>query len=178
MCPRSEIDHLGDPPRTVWLMQTFNYTNKNVMRIWLCLLGELFSKRREFKDITNIWDFQCPIDLVNVRNVNILQRFGGWMDLIDCKSELTWPPPNTNEPNLLRSDNGTQDASNELIAGKVVPSPRPIRTRRTISAVDPPHSTANGVSSVKMAVDKMPRARVYLPPNFSAKMPPGKWVIV
>lgn len=91
--------------------------------------------------------------------------------------ELTVPPLNTNEANLLRSANGTQAASNELIAGKMVPWPSPIRTRRTISAVDPPHSTANGVSSVKMVVDKIPRASVYLPPNFSAKIPAGKWVI-
>lgn len=34
-----------------------------------------------------------------------------------------------------------------------------------------------GVMRVKIADDNIPNPRVYFPPNFSDKMPPGMWVM-
>jgi hypothetical protein len=64
-------------------------------------------------------------------------------------------------------------ASNADKAGKVVPSPAPSSTLRIIRAQGPPALIVNGVMRVKIAVDKIPSERVYFPPNFSAKIPPG-----
>lgn len=40
-----------------------------------------------------------------------------------------------------------------------------------------PQLITSGVIKVKMAVDKIPNPSVYLPPNFSDRIPPGMWVI-
>jgi hypothetical protein len=36
-----------------------------------------------------------------------------------------------------------------------------------------PHLITTGVMIVNMAVDRIPKLSVYLPPNFSDKIPPG-----
>lgn len=50
----------------------------------------------------------------------------------------TCPPPNTSEPNLLRSLKGIHIANKALNAGNVVPSPKPSKNRRAIRAGAPP----------------------------------------
>lgn len=52
----------------------------------------------------------------------------------------------------------------------------PINIRSKIRVVELPYMTQKGVDIVKIAVDKIPKPRVCLPPNFSAIMPPGKFV--
>lgn len=56
-------------------------------------------------------------------------------------------------------------------------SPNPSKARRAIRAGAPPLVTTIGVNNVKTAVDKIPSPKEYFPPNFSAIIPPGMWVI-
>jgi hypothetical protein len=53
-------------------------------------------------------------------------------------------------------------------------SPRPSRKRTAMSQPAPPLVAASGVNNVKIAVLRMPKPRAYLPPNFSASIPPGR----
>lgn len=71
---------------------------------------------------------------------------------------------------------GIQAASSVFNAGKVVPSPTPSRMRRAISHGAPPQLITIGVSKVKIAVDKIPKLSVYLPPYLAERTPPGTWV--
>lgn len=56
-------------------------------------------------------------------------------------------------------------------------SPNPSRKRTKLNTTAP-CLAASGVSRVRMAVDKIPRPRVCLPPNFCAKRPPGTCVTI
>lgn len=86
---------------------------------------------------------------------------------------ITADPVKTIELTRPRSLIGIHAAINVDNAGYNGARHNPIKKRTTIRPLAPPTPIAHGVNNVRIADINIPPDKIYFPPNFCAKIPPG-----